>query len=356
MTTKIKKYWADPVWSKVIAGIILGILTAIYLAVKSLIMHIPYKTAFFQLLTFFQSTTSINNAVIVAIVAVLIYLVFKLLSVRKQIQIQELQPESATTASDNKTNAESNDNAIEEELPIISELSTAFFCARVASAFPGVRGLEWINSPSGAVKRLDILLRKPLRFKPHEIKAGTMNPNLLGYRSDPIWWFRAGLSLQIERFELLSKTKCLINHDELEINKIAVFHGDAYYRDFVYVETKPDKQIGLYERTDQDIKEASKLYGYFAEEYALYNGKPIKRTEYDDGAAVINGKVVDTFGADLRRRYLTKYNFIITAAGSPYNSHAFDRMSEKYFNGILDGTCRLEDMIEEMKSLPKNET
>lgn len=163
------------------------------------------------------------------------------------------------------------------------------------------------------------------------------------------------MSLQIERFELISRTKCLINHDELEINKIAVFHGDVYYRDFVYVETKPDKQIGLYGHTKQEIKEASKPYGYFSEEYALYNGKPIKRAEYDDGAALINGKVVNTFGADLRRRFLTKYNFIITAASSPYNSHAFDRMSEKYFNGILDGRYRLEDMLEETKLLSKNE-
>jgi len=160
--------------------------------------------------------------------------------------------------------------------------------------------------------------------------------------------------MQIEEFEVLSKTKCLMNWDELEIDKLAVFHGDAYYRDFVYIETKPEKPIGLYVITDQDITEGSSLHGFYVEEYALFNNKPIKRTEYDDGAAVFNNKVVKVHGAELRRRFLTKYNFIIAAANSPYNSKAFDRISQKYFNGILEGACQLEDMLKEMKSLPKH--
>lgn len=42
-------------------------------------------------------------------------------------------------------------------------------------------------------------------------------------------------------------------------------------------------------------------------------------------------------GSKLRIRYLSEYNFIISAKQSPFNSQKFDRESYDYFNAILKG-------------------
>ena len=64
----------------------------------------------------------------------------------------------------------------------------------------------------------------------------------------------------------------------------------------------------------EDIERNIKQYGYCREEYGFYKDKiAISREEYDDGSAVINGKVTDTKGSKLRVRYLSSYNFIIAA-------------------------------------------
>ncbi len=148
-----------------------------------------------------------------------------------------------------------------------------------------------------------------------------------------------------------------MNVDELEIEKIAVYHTNAYYRDFIYVETKPDKPIGIYKAlTEKDRAEQIKHFGYVREEFGLYKGIPITRHEYDDGAAIIKGKVIDIMGnTTLRVRYLSKYNFIIAAADSPYNSQKFDKISKEYLNGILKGTHTLEQLVDEAKLLRKHE-
>lgn len=97
-----------------------------------------------------------------------------------------------------------------------------------------------------------------------------------------------------------------------------------------------------------------KDFGYASEEYALLGDVPISRAEFDDGAAVINGKVVDAKGAQVRVRYLSKYNFIIVAKTSPYNSKDCDLISEKYLKGILNGTHNFDDFLSLLIDLPKN--
>ena len=96
-------------------------------------------------------------------------------------------------------------------------------------------------------------------------------------------------------------------------------------------------------------------YGYYYEEYAEYENKKITRAEYDDGAAVIDGKVVDLNGkAKLRTRYLTPYNFIICAHFNPMNSNVYDDMLEKLLNGILKGKNSVEEIVEAIKKMPKH--
>lgn len=51
----------------------------------------------------------------------------------------------------------------------------------------------------------------------------------------------------------------------------------------------------------------------------------MSRREYDDDAAVIDGKVVDLeHKAKLRNRYLTPYNFIICAHFNSINNSKYD--------------------------------
>ncbi len=139
--------------------------------------------------------------------------------------------------------------------------------------------------------------------------------------SDPIWFFRGMCDLQIERFSKLSDTKCLIGTDELDIKRVAAFihPGSQYYRDFVYVEVNPETPVGIYSYEKGFLEGKIEQKEYYFEEYGLFNGIPVTRNEYDDGAAIIGGEHVDIEPkCELRVRYLTPYNFIICGKFSPY--------------------------------------
>ncbi|HYL98161.1 MAG TPA: hypothetical protein VEZ90_04345, partial [Blastocatellia bacterium] len=92
-----------------------------------------------------------------------------------------------------------------------------------------------------------------------------------------------------------------------------------------------------------------------SEEYGLFEGRPITRGEYDDGAAEIDGRIVDTIGrAEHRIRYLTPYNFLIAAHDSQINNHDFDLRSEELLNLMLFGKAKLTDLVAEVDRLPKH--
>ena len=186
----------------------------------------------------------------------------------------------------------------------ISIQPTVFFHHRICSSFPGVRELQWFQDPQEALDRLELLLKKPLFFE-KSVGHGTT--------CDPLWWFRPLRALYVKRFRRINETRCLLNYDELEVEKIAVFRSNAYWQSFVYVQTKADVPIGIYSYAPEDFKRMKNNFGYAYEEYGLFEDIPITRECFDDGAAVIDGKVTDTFGAELRGRYLSKYNFIISS-------------------------------------------
>lgn len=324
-----KKYWLDPVWSKVISAIIIAIggtiLTTIYILIKSLYEKVELKSVASEVFDYFKSETKINNFILwlgIIIIFWVTLIFFK--AIIKKINV--------------KTNDNDDDDEI-EELPKLGENSTVLFSHRLASAFPGQRGLQWYDAKT-ATKRLSIVFKDPLDFEP-----------IIGSEavSDPFWWFRAGRSMYIKQFKTLSKTKILLGIDELEINRIGVYISEFYYKCFIYVETKGEKQIGLYNFTKEDINSHIETFGYSFEEYALFGKKPITREHYDDGATIIKDKVVETFGSKLRIRYLSDYNFIIAAKQSPFNSQKFDRESYNYFNAILKGEKTAESFIEELE-------
>jgi hypothetical protein len=71
------------------------------------------------------------------------------------------------------------------------------------------------------------------------------------------------------------------------------------------------------------------------EEYAIFDGHLIARAEYDDGATVIDRKVIDiVHQACIRIRYLTSYNFIICAKWNPLNETKYDSKIQEIIYGI----------------------
>ncbi len=223
----------------------------------------------------------------------------------------------------------------------ISIAPTVFFADRFSGAFPGVRGVYWFTDGKQGIDRLQLLLKEPIAFE-KAIGHGTTR--------DPIWWWRGGYCLPIRVFRRLSDTRCLMDVHELEISKIAVYRSNAYYRSFVYVEVSPDQSIGLYPTDEATLQHLIEVFGYASEEYGLFQDIPITRACYDDGAAVIDGVVVDTSGAELRVRYLSTYNFLIASQFSPINSHQFDALSKPLLAEMLSGRDKLEELCNIIES------
>lgn len=235
-----------------------------------------------------------------------------------------------------------------------TEESTVFFARRMAEAFPGVRGVCEFTDRKEIIKRLSVLLQAPLNFEHGLEKADT----------DPIWYFRGGSAENIQLFQRIGRKKILMNFDELLIKRIVVFRDNGrYYGQYVYVELEADKPSGCYPYNEDTAKEIISSMGYYDEEFAVYKPswylpeRKITRQEYDDGAAMIKGSHVQLHGrAHLRLRYLTPYNFILAAKFSPFNCYDFDRTSEQYFKGMLDGTIDNDEFNEYMKKFPKRDS
>lgn len=255
-------------------------------------------------------------------------------------------------SEDNKQNANDgfpkNVSTFDQESEIFSESnppknSTVFFYDRFASAFPGVRGIEWYNSKDG-INRLKLIFKKPFVFKENQCEI------------TPIWYWRGG-NMHIDHFEVLNRKTILLRIYELQISRIAAVNIGSYYQCFLYLEVEPMKQTGLYKYGEEEIAESVKNYGYVSEEYGLYKGKyKITRAEYDDNAAKIKGKIV-TLGndAELRARFITPYNLIIAPFSSPINNNKFDFILKDYMNRILNSDATLNELSKEVLKLPKKE-
>lgn len=341
-TQFLTKIWKDPVWSKVIAAGLIFILSQVIIWIWSIIAKIPFFSVYMIISNWGSMLITINLWTIIFYLVCLIILLIIARIIYPRIIIIKVK----RTIKNPRNKSKYVHQEQKDEKPTISEESTVFFHHRICEAFPGVNYLEWFNSPREAINRLQILLKPPTKFE-----------KVLGDRitSDPIWWFRGYEALFIENFKRISKSKCLINYDECEIEKIAVYRGSSYFRDFVYVQCKPEKPIGLYKHDKSGIQKSFEERGKYFEEYGLYKNRPITRQEYDDGAALIKGKVVNVIGnTELRVRSLTKYNFIIAAKFSPYNCDEMNHNSLEYFKFLLNGKIKIEEFINWTKNWPKN--
>ena len=228
-----------------------------------------------------------------------------------------------------------------------------FFKRRICAAFPGERGLVEYKDQRQIRKALSMLFKVPLKFD----KA-------IGHdcHTDPIWWFRGGSAMNIDKYRYLGNGRYLLGWDELKIRRlIAHIDSGRYYSNYVYVEFDSDEPTGVYEGyyTAEKIKELYKDSGQVTEEYAVFKPcyffkKKITKQEEDDGYTKILGMTIDLKNRyECRIRSLTPYNYIIAAKQSAFNNSEFDRTSGGILDGMLDGTVTKQQMNEYMMKFPK---
>lgn len=339
---RLHKIWKDPVWSKVIAAGLIFIFSQIPVVISSIIKNQSISQTYDKILIFLTSDCNIPCWILILIIIIsivsIIFGIKRLLNKNKSVKVEKEVVEK-------REEPDKNTQADDTDL-IINEAPTVFFHYRFCEAFPGFdNGFRWFTKSKDINTRLTILLKHPTRFK----KADGH-----GITSDPVWWFRGSSALPVESLKIIGRNKVLLNHDELKIEKIAAYRGQSYYQDFVYIQCVPDKPIGIYNHDKEYIEECFKNNRYYTEEYGLFKRKILTRQEYDDGAAVIKGKPQTISGAELRIRFLTKYNLIIAAKFSPYNCDEFYRNSDDLFGGLLKGEVSFGEFVDWMKKLEKN--
>ena len=158
--------------------------------------------------------------------------------------------------------------------------------------------------------------------------------------------------MHIDSFDVLAADTILLDHQELIIDELAAVNAGEYYQSFVYIKAKPSEPTGLYD-TASTLWQVERR-GYAREEFGLFRGRPVSRAEYDDGSAVIDGKVVDmSCEAKLRVRYVTPYNLLIAPIDSPINNNRFDQQRDELLNAILRGDASLDTLVGAVLQLPK---
>jgi hypothetical protein len=320
-----KCIWKDPVWSKVISAILIAIIWQIYGLVSSFIKHKKFTETIAECYYWFVNNDCKTKIFVIIGITIIVFVLPYLIN----LTVKFVKSRINQTKDDSLMKPSFAD-------PVIQQNSTDSFAYRLAQAFPGQRELEWYKSKE-AVKRLSILLQPPLMYDFDDL--------LEGVDSDPIWWFRGGFCGHIDSFKTISKSKIIIAGKELKINIIAVYVSVKPQESFIYIETEGEPQTQLYNISRNEICQQILLRGYASEEYAQMDKFKIKRVEFDDGAALIGGKNVKTIGAELRERYLSKYNFIISAKRSVYNSRKFDAESLGFFNDIVKGGKKADEFI-----------
>ena len=218
--------------------------------------------------------------------------------------------------------------------------STVVFAQRFASAFPGVRGVEWFDDPDDIKQRLGLLLADPLEFED----------------ATPIWWSRGSSNLHISSFRE-EGDHILINVEEMNVARVAAVNQGSYKYNFVYLDVAAMSPTGLYPSTNDRIAEVEKgegTFSYYWEEYGIVDGQHlITRAVYDDGSAKIEGKLQSIHQrSELRSRYVTRFNFLIAAGGAPLLDQSYDYRLEEHLDAMLKGEDRLAAIASEANRLP----
>lgn len=77
--------------------------------------------------------------------------------------------------------------------------------------------------------------------------------------TDPIWWFRGGSAMDIDKYKYLGNGRYLLAWDELRIRRvIAYVDSGHYYSNYVYIEFDGDRPTNL--SREYYTPEKSKIY------------------------------------------------------------------------------------------------
>lgn len=210
------------------------------------------------------------------------------------------------------------------------------FSNRFSHAFPGLRGIEWIEDADVIERRLGVLLRQPLAYDEGNIA----------------WWWRGHRNLQVDSFKHVEGPHYLMDGYELNILRIAAVNmKGTYYRKWLYVETNASEPTQLYPDRGHNAP-ATEAYDY--EEYGLVDGTlPVTRAEFDDGATIVGGNPVKIAErAELRVRLITTYNFLLAPHRSPINNDQFDGSLECLLDAMLRGEDVFGRLCESIERLP----
>lgn len=326
----IKKVWNDKVGSILIATFLISAISAIWIYFKSKIQQISFIQSFETLKSFLNTEVTFRLFWFL-IIGLSIFFIYLILKKKSNYIFEKINK----TDQENKTNIETEYDLLPN---VYFQVDSDFFYSRFCTAFPSSRGLVWFKNSKEATHRLCVMLQDPLVFKTNEIHKG---------ERAPIWWFRGNSNNSIKNFTKLNRKTWLMNRTELRISKIAAYRSNSYSKCFIYVETEPMKQTGLYKMTFEDIDRQINEFGYSWEEFAIIKGKRIiSRSDFDDGSTIINGKVIEFEKAELRSRYLSKYNFLIAPNDSPINRLEIDQAFCKILDDILVENDSIESIVE----------
>jgi hypothetical protein len=212
--------------------------------------------------------------------------------------------------------------------------STDIFASRLGEAFPGMRGVLEFHGET-ALDRLSAVLRDPLVQRNRE----------------PIWWFRAGSSCPIRRFERRSNG-VLLNTTEFPVERIIVYRTHDGLYDFVYAEISGTPPSGLYPGIATEYDE--ELHRAPTEEFGVFQGHLLTLEELDDGFAEIDGSTVEVRSAERRTRILSRHNFVICGKSSPLNCTEFDRISGPLLRRVLVGEADIQELVDRSRDFPRH--
>ena len=257
-------------------------------------------------------------------------------SVREIANALNVEPKDFVISGKDRLTTGSKTAATEELILKEDPSGRHFFAKRFGRAFPGVREVVWYEDQEEIEERLQRLLL-PIPTTPHSA----------------LWWLRGSSNMYIYEFSKLGSGVFVLNEKELKIAKMAVVYSNSDRRKFVYMDCEGLPPTGVYDWYDELIPTTLERGGYCCEEYGEFDGKKVSRQEYDDGAAIVDGKLIDLpVNTNLRTRYLTPYNFIIGPNGSVANKIMNDAEIEQILDDMLRGDRNLDDLIRAMDKLP----
>jgi pSer/pThr/pTyr-binding forkhead associated (FHA) protein len=184
----------------------------------------------------------------------------------------------------------------------------------LARTFPGRRGLIRIQDRVQIDEFLGQLAQEVKRYA--------------------VWMVRGIENLEVKEIRPLQDGVWLIAFIECQIESIWIQRSDSNYRQFILIECAPMPSFGFSSR-EQEWEDA-----------AWFIDRHIKRTEYDDGFAEIDGESVELKGrAEQRVRETVQQFWFLGTAGSNITQPTNNEVVEQVYKDLLrTGTVNLNTL------------